>query len=68
MTKRSTVAIASSIGLITLLGAAIYFNGHKAPASQQPLSDLRAENMEAFRSRFNAAKEQTRVILLLSPT
>ena len=41
---------------------------HTTPAGQPPLMDLTNESLGAFREQFNNASDQTRIILLLSPT
>jgi hypothetical protein len=58
-----------AIPVIALAGAALYlYGGHVVPASQPPLAELRPENFSEFASAFNAAKDDTKVLLLLSPT
>lgn len=44
------------------------FSGGQPPAGQPALQNLDAENLAAIESRFNAAKDDVRVLLLLSPT
>ncbi len=54
---------------ILVLAAALYFSrlGH-APSSQPPLQYLTRQNAGDFKQAFNAAKDDVRVLLLLSPT
>jgi hypothetical protein len=69
-----TVAAASLIPLLSI--AAIAGAGfvwltqapRRTPAGQPALSRLDAPTLPAFRDAFNQATEETRVILLLSPT
>lgn len=52
-----------------LIGAAWYqFGGHRTPEGQPPLADLNAASLDQLRADFNAAADETRMILLLSPT
>jgi hypothetical protein len=55
-----------TVGLVAF--AYKYLISHKTPTAQAPLADLTAQTLEAFRNQFNAAKDRTRIILLLSPT
>ena len=69
MSKRRIVVIGLSLMAVGLLAVSYaYLNGHKTPAAQVPLSDLTAQSLETFKTQFNAAKDRTRIILLLSPT
>jgi len=52
-----------------LLTALVYFyGGSHAPAGQPPLQSLTVQNVAAVKNGFNAAKDDVRVLLLLSPT
>jgi len=67
--KREIFIVVFSIVFLGLLAFAYaYLNNHKTPAGQVPLSDLTAQSLETFRTQFNAAKDRTRIILLISPT
>ena len=68
MSKRQKVALVSVI--VALLAAAAWyeFGGHRTAAGQPPLAELNAGSLEQFRADFNAAADQPRMILLLSPT
>ena len=60
-----------AVGIVTIGFAAFayrYLLSHKTPGVQAPLADLTAQSLEAFKTQFNAAKDRTRIILLLSPT
>jgi len=51
------------------IGALVYFyGGAETPAGQPPLARLTAQNAEAVKTAFNAAKGDVRVLALLSPT
>jgi hypothetical protein len=53
----------------TLIAALVYFyGGSQTPSGQPPLQSLTAENLSELKREFNAAKDETRVLLLLSPT
>jgi hypothetical protein len=52
-----------------LVGALVYFyGGSQPPAGQPPLQSLTAQNVAEIKNEFNAAKDDVRVLLLLSPT
>jgi len=68
MRRKTRIVVFSIVSLGFLAFAYAYFNSHKTPAGQAPLSDLTAQSLETFRTQFNAAKDRTRIILLLSPT
>lgn len=58
------------IGLL-LLGAAAMGAGcgpGRTPAGQPPLATITPDAIDAMRTAFNQAADETRVILLLSPT
>jgi hypothetical protein len=45
-----------------------YYGGSQAPSGQPPLKSLTAQNVAEVKNQFNAAKDDVRVLLLLSPT
>jgi hypothetical protein len=45
-----------------------FYGGSQAPSSQRPLRSLTAQNVADVKKEFNAAKDDVRVLLLLSPT
>ena len=54
---------------IALAGAFFYFyGGHQTPTGQPPLRNLTTQNVVEVKNAFNAAKNDVRVLLLLSPT
>ncbi len=54
---------------LVLVAALVYFyGGSQAPSGQPPLKSLTAQNVAEVKSEFNAAKDDVRVLLLLSPT
>jgi hypothetical protein len=58
-------------GLVVLIGAAVAwyrFAPGEAPAGQPPLVTLDAAALDGLRADFNRHFNQTRVIVLLSPT
>jgi len=67
--KRRNMFVIAVAALVVLAAIGYsYLSGHETPASQEPLSDLNAESLEAFRIQFNNASDCTRIVLLLSPT
>ena len=66
MTRKTILAIPAAL----LLGAGLFYfyGGHTAPASQPALVNLTAQNLSTVESAFNEAKDDARVLVLLSPT
>ena len=65
--KRRHVPVA--LLAVFLLAVLFYFfGGSRVPSGQPPLQRLTAENVTSIRDEFNAAKDEVRVVLLLSPT
>jgi hypothetical protein len=61
--------ILAAVIAITLAGAVFYFyGGSQTPAGQPPLKRLTIENSGDVKSAFNTAKDDVRILLLLSPT
>jgi len=59
------------IALLTVLSAALLawrVLGHQTPKGQPPLMYLTGENLANFEENFNNAADQSRMLLLLSPT
>jgi hypothetical protein len=55
--------------MVLLLAALVYFyGGSQAPTGQPTLESLTAQNVAQVKNQFNAAKDDVRVLLLLSPT
>ena len=68
MSKRAKVDLVAIVAVL-LIGAAWYqFGAHRTAPGQPPLADLKAVSMDRLRADFNAAADQQRMILLLSPT
>lgn len=66
--SRRTVGVA---GIVVLLAAAVAwyrFAPGEAPGGQPPLVAIDAEALEGLRADFNRYANETRLILLLSPT
>jgi hypothetical protein len=61
--------IIGGILVASLLAALLYlYGGGQAPSGQPPMRNLTAQTVGEIRSEFNAAKDEPRVLLLLSPT
>jgi hypothetical protein len=60
------LALLVTVGLLALAGH--FYGGAKVPAGQPPLASLTPENFDQFRTAFNAASAEVRIVLLLSPT
>jgi hypothetical protein len=63
--KRSLIAILTA----ALVAALFYFyGGSQAPPGQPRLQSLTAQNVTDIENAFNSAKDDVRVLVLLSPT
>jgi hypothetical protein len=61
--------ILAALMTVFLVAALFYFyGGSQAPPGQPPLESLTAQNVSDVENQFNAAKDNVRVLLLLSPT
>ncbi len=56
------------ISALVLMLAGLSSCEHKTAAGQPPLMDLTDESLADFKAQFNSASDETRMILLLSPT
>lgn len=68
MSKRQKVALVSIIAALLIAAAWYQFGGHRTAPGQAPLAELNASSIDQLRADFNAAADQPRMILLLSPT
>lgn len=68
MTKRRKIALVAVIVGLLLAAAWYQFGGHRTAPGQPPLAELNTESLEQLRVDFNAAADQPRMIVLLSPT
>ena len=68
MTKRRKLALVAVIVALLLAAAWNQFGGHRTALGQPPLAELNTESLEQLRADFNAAADQPRMIVLLSPT
>ena len=68
MTKGRKLALIAVIVALLLAAAWYQFGGHRTAPGQPPLVELNAGSLDKFRAAFNAAADQTRMIVLLSPT
>ena len=55
---------------VALLAAAVFYlyGAGQTPPGQPPMKNLRAQSIGEIKNQFNAAKDDIRVLLLLSPT
>ncbi len=65
--KRDYIPLAL-LALLLGAGYSYFYAGGRVPAGQAPLRTITARNVEEVRSEFNAARDDARVLLLLSPT
>ncbi len=61
--------IVGAVLAVILAGALFYFySGSQVPSGQPPLESITAQNVADIKTQFNLAKDDARVLLLLSPT
>lgn len=61
--------IVAGVSALAVAGALVYlYGGSEAPPGQAPLARLTPQNVSQVKTAFNAAKEDVRVLVLLSPT
>ena len=65
MKKGTFVAL---VGLLVAALLAWRVLGHQTPKRQPPLTYLTGENLGSFEAAFNNAADETRMLLLLSPS
>jgi hypothetical protein len=65
--KRKYLAGAAAAAILFILLFYVY-GGSQAPQGQPPLQTITAQNISEIRNQFNMAKDDVRVLLLLSPT
>jgi hypothetical protein len=54
---------------VMLVAALVYFyGGSQPPPGQPPLASITAQNVADVKNQFSLAKDDVRVLLLLSPT
>jgi hypothetical protein len=67
MSRRKYV-LAATVAIL-IIGALVYFyGGGQTPSGQPPLARLTPGNISQVQTAFNAAKDDVRVLVLLSPT
>jgi hypothetical protein len=62
----SILAVLVLVGLLAL--GRHFYSGETVPAGQPPLISLTSTNFDQLRAAFNAASDEVRIVLLLSPT
>ena len=65
--KRKYIVGAVLVGLLAAGGLYLY-GGGQTPSGQPALQSLATQNVGEVKNDFNAAKDEVRVLLLLSPT
>ena len=60
--------VGAVIALLVLVALFYFYGGSRTPSGQPPLRSLTPQNVVEIRDEFNAAKNEVRVLLLLSPT
>ena len=65
--KRAYIVSAIVVALLAAAGLYLY-GGGQTPAGQPLLQNLSTQSVGEFKNHFNAAKDDVRVLLLLSPT
>lgn len=68
MTRRGKGLTVAAILVLLASAAWMRYGGRRMPAGQPVLAELNASTLDTLRADFNDAADQTRIILLLSPT
>jgi len=66
MRQKSFLAAILSLAFVGALVS--FYSGGQVPSGQAPLQSLTPQNLTEIKNSFNAAKNDVRVLLLLSPT
>ena len=66
--RRKFALSLAAVALIFLLAAWYLWGSRRAPQGQPPLLSLTQSNVDQFRNDFDAAGDNTRLLVLLSPT
>ena len=62
------ILIVAILSLVSI-GLLVYFEGgSEVPSGQRPLENLTSQNLASIEDEFNGAKNDLRLLLLLSPT
>jgi len=56
------------LGLVLVAALVYFYGGSQAPPGQPPLESVTSQNIADVKNQFNSAKDEVRVLLLLSPT
>jgi hypothetical protein len=65
---KGKVVLGALVGLALIAALAYFYGGSQAPPGQPPLESVTALNVADVKNQFNSAKDDVRVLLLLSPT
>lgn len=65
---KSKYILGALVAVLLLAGIVYFYSGSQAPSGQPPLQSLTVQNVAEVKNEFNAAKDDVRVLLLLSPT
>lgn len=68
MNKRQKLVLIAIVAALLIAAAWYQFGGHRTSQGQPPLAELSAGSLDQLRADFNASADETRMILLLSPT
>lgn len=68
MKKRQRILFIAVAAALLIAAARYQFGGHRTSPGQAALAELNVGWLEGLRADFNAASDEPRMILLLSPT
>jgi hypothetical protein len=67
--KRKRKYLLSGAIVVFLVGLGFYlYGGSQTPSGQAPLARLTTQNVDNVKNVFNAARDDVRILLFLSPT
>ena len=65
---KSKFILGTILGAILVAALFYFYGGSQVPSGQPPLESVTAQNVTDIKAQFNLAKDDVRVLLLLSPT
>jgi hypothetical protein len=65
---KSKFIVGAALAVIVVGTLFYFYGGSQVPSGQPPLESLTAQNVADIKTQFNLAKDNPRVLLLLSPT
>ena len=65
---KGKLVLGAILGVILVAALFYFYGGSEVPSGQPPVESVTAQNIADVKTQFNLAKNDVRVVLLLSPT